>query len=224
MGNTISTTPAFLQQQQQQQNQNDQNPNSNHHQQQQQTKAKPLKSKPSLKEPAFRGYVAGWRKHDLDNDDEDGDEQEFSFATFQQASHHHESSGYEGDDEIEEESYSQDRDGQGEYQDGDNTANKKFTGKNATLHREEFATLETGRGRGLERSQRERQRRKGAGDGGDGGGGGGGTWKERKWDPSMERKLARVRQTVADEHAVGAGLRPMAGVGRDGKGVGLGIT
>lgn len=50
-------------------------------------------SKPlSLNEPAFSGYVAGWRQGDFDDD-----AQEFSFATFQSAG----AAGYEGDDEDE---------------------------------------------------------------------------------------------------------------------------
>lgn len=46
----------------------------------------------SLNEPAFSGYVAGWRQGDFDDD-----AQEFSFATFQSAG----AAGYEGDDEDE---------------------------------------------------------------------------------------------------------------------------
>lgn len=60
---------------------------------QQEQKQKALKIKPGLSEPAFEGYVAGWRQGAPDDND-----QQFSFATFQ--------AGYEGDDEdIEQFSY-----------------------------------------------------------------------------------------------------------------------
>lgn len=92
---------------------------------------KPLKSKPDLREPALEGYVAGWRQTDFDDD-----AQEFSFAMFEPKDHHCNttSSGYEGDDEKDENSAERDE----------------------RVRREEFETLERGTGLGRSGSYRER--------------------------------------------------------------------
>ncbi|KAF2166190.1 hypothetical protein M409DRAFT_23379 [Zasmidium cellare ATCC 36951] len=187
MGNTLTTsTPAFLlhSHHSQTQPQQQQSPP-------QETTNKPPKTNPyAVKEPAFQGYVAGWRQGSFDSD-----AQEFSFATFQ-TSHvsvnRNETGmteGYEGDDD---EDSQLDRDG------------NVNGGLECRVQRSEFERL--GRGRGFERagSVRERERERDVlGDVGEGK-----MWKERKFEePSLERKLERVRRTVEEEHALpGRGL------------------
>ncbi|KAK4497139.1 hypothetical protein PRZ48_011589 [Zasmidium cellare] len=164
MGNTLTTsTPSFLLQHQ--------------HQSSQPQPQKPLKDRPSssVKEPAFQGYVAGWRQSSFDSD-----AQEFSFATFQtshvsRSNETGEGEGYEGDDED------------SQHQD-----------QNLRVQKSEFESLDRGRGLGRNGSLREREKV-------DGGEGDARTWKERKFEerePSLERKLERVRWVVGEEHAL----------------------
>lgn len=196
MGNTTSaSTPTFLLQAEQHHAQDDftTNPMSSASTSKSYTRHKTSNTKPDLKEPAFEGYVAGWRQTDSDSD-----AQEFSFATFQQDNHHNHSasSGYEGDDE-----------------------GPEAVERNMRVRREEFEDLDRGRGLGRSGSYRERQMEKRL-EGGDGDGAAvrGGrdvrTWRERKWEePSLGSKLDRVRRTAADEHA------SPKGCGRDAVGV-----
>lgn len=169
----MGNTPSFLQQQ---------NP--------QEPREKPLKDKPTpLKEPAFEGYVAGWRQHDFDDD-----AQEFSFATFQKHTHC-ESSGYEGDDEDEQAQAQAERGFQYLQDEGEQgrSYRDEAAGGNGNVESDEFRDLDRGRGLGRSGSKRETTKNKNVevvvG-------------RERPAEPSLERRLERVRQTVADEHAL----------------------